>query len=187
MKKSFNFLLITIAFIGLSALRMPAGKLVSKTGHINFFSHTVAEDISSDNFKVTSTLDTETGAVVFSVPMQSFEFEKALMQKHFNSKNFLNTKEYPKAKFVGKIVNVDQIDFTKDGTYDAKVDGELTIKGVTNTIAEKGVITVSGNEIMTDSKFQIALQDYGIAFEKGKPSTNVAKEIDITIKSVFTR
>ena len=43
-------LTLPFLFLGLLAFKAPNGKLVSKTGQINFFSHTVAEDISSDNF-----------------------------------------------------------------------------------------------------------------------------------------
>ncbi len=186
MKKTI-LTLSTALVIVLSAFTTAEDKLVSKNGHINFFSHTVAEDISSDNFKVTSTLDTQTGDVAYSVPMQSFEFEKALMQKHFNSEKFLDTKTHPKAKFVGKITNLGDINFSKDGTYSAQVKGELTIKGVTNPIDEKGTIIVKGNKITVDSKMQVTLADYEIAFEDGKPSTNVAKVIDVTIKTEYEK
>jgi polyisoprenoid-binding protein YceI len=143
------------------------------------------EDISADNYKVVSTLDIASGEVVFSVPMQSFEFEKAKMQQHYNSEKFLDTKTYPKAKFKGNITNMSDIDFSKDGTYDADVSGELTIHGVTKPITEKGAITVDGNKVLVITKMQITLADYEIAFEKGKPSTNIAKTIDVTVKSEF--
>ena len=76
-----GFVAITTAFTPLN------GKLVSKTGHISFFSHTAVEDITANNYKVVSTIDLSSGEVVFSVPMQSFEFEKAKMQQHYNSSN----------------------------------------------------------------------------------------------------
>ena len=82
--------LISVLAIGLFAITTafaPAdGKLISKTGHISFFSHTAVEDITADNYKVVSTINTASGEVVFSVPMQAFEFEKWLMQRHFNNK-----------------------------------------------------------------------------------------------------
>ena len=63
-------------------------KLVSSETHIKFFSTTPAEDIEANNFKSVSTFNRATSELVFSVPMQSFEFEKSLMQKHFNSDKF---------------------------------------------------------------------------------------------------
>ncbi len=181
--------LFTLAVVGLvaiaTAFTTAESKLVSKNGHINFFSHTAVEDISADNYKVVSTLDIASGEVVFSVPMQSFEFEKAKMQQHYNSEKFLDTKTYPKAKFKGNITNLSDIDFSKNGTYDADVSGELTIHGVTKPVTEKGTITVNGDKVLVETKMQITLADYEIAFEKGKPSTNIAKTIDVTVKSEF--
>ncbi len=179
--KKLTFVVITMIAFALAAFKPVASKLVSKAGHISFFSHTAVEDITANNYKVTSTLETTTGDVVFSLPMQSFEFEKALMQEHFNGKDFLNTKEFPKAKFTGKITNVGAIDFTKDGKYEAEVAGELTLKATSKPVNAKGTVTVSGATVTVDTKFNLTLADYGIVFKKGKPSTNIAKEVEVTV------
>lgn len=162
-------------------------KLVTKDAHINFFSHTPLEDISANNYKVVSTLNTKTGEIVFSVPMQGFEFEKALMQKHYNGEDFLNTKKYPKAKFLGKIVNLTAVNLEKDGTYTITVNGVLTIKEGTKPVSEKATITVEGNKIMLDAKMNVVLVDFGITFAKGKASTNVAKDVAVTLKAVYPK
>ena len=176
-------LVIALGFIvTMSSFRPDDTKVITKTGHINIFSHTVAEDIKANNYKVTSTLDPASGAMVFSVPMQGFEFEKALMQKHFNSPKFLDTKQFPKAKFKGAITNLSAINLTKDGTYNVSVKGDLSLHGITKKIEEKGMVTVKGGAITATSKFNIVLADYKIAFEKGKPSKNIAKEIELNIK-----
>ncbi len=185
MKKSI-FTLLIAGFVAISTAFTPAdSKLVSKKGHISFFSHTVVEDITANNYKVVSTINPSSGEVVFSVPMQSFEFEKAKMQQHYNSSKFLDTKTYPKAKFKGSITNIGDIDFSKDGTYNANVNGELTLHGVTNSISEKGTVTIKGDKVIVDTKMSITLADYKIAFEKGKPSTNIAKTIEVTVKAEF--
>jgi len=157
------------------------GKLKSSNSHIKFYSHTSVEDIEANNYTSVSTIDTESGEVVFSVPMQGFEFEKSMMQKHFNQESFLDTKTHPKGKLVGKITNIDEIDFSKDGVYQADVEGELSIKGESKPISEKGSITVKDGTIGLESKFNVTLGDYGISFAKGKPSTNVAKEVEVTV------
>lgn len=157
-------------------------KLVSKKSRVEIFSHTDAEDISATNVASTAVLTKETGDIVVSVPMQSFEFKKALMQKHFNSDKFLDTQTYPKAKFKGKITNLSEINFEKDGVYNATVTGEMTIKETAKSITEKGTITIKNGAITIDTKLKIVLADYKIAFEKGKPSTNIAKTIDVTFK-----
>ena len=162
-----------------------AQKISSKKTNISFYSHTALEDIKANNTASVSVLDPTTGDVVLSVPMQSFEFEKELMQKHFNSSDFLDTKKEPKAKLVGKITNLKQINFKINGTYKADVSADLTIKGVTKPVSTKATIEITGSAIHVESKFDIVLADYGIAFSKGKPSTNIAKTIETMISAEY--
>ena len=118
--------------------------------------------------------------------MQSFEFEKSAMQKHYNSEKFLDTKTFPKAKFKGGIENISDLDLSKNGTYDAKVKGELEMHGVTKAISENGTVTVKDGKIIVNAKMNIILADYEVAFENGKPSTNIAKTIEITVIVEYT-
>jgi len=181
MKKSFLTIIAAVA-ISLTAF---AQKQISSNTHMKFFSTTPAEDIEANNYKAVSTLDTSTGDIVFSVPMQSFEFEKALMQEHFNSKNFLNTKANPKAKLTGKVTNLDNVKFNTDGTYTAVVEGDLTINGVSKPIKENVTFNVEGGKISLSSKFNVTLADYEVAFKKGKPSTNIAKTVEISVEANY--
>lgn len=183
-KKKSNILHAAI-FLILFAFTPKLNKLVSSKTHVKFFSTTSAEDIEAHNYKSVSTIDTQTGDIVFSVPMQSFEFKKALMQKHFNSEKFLDTKANPKAKLVAKISNLSEINFEKDGTYTGKIKGEMTIHGKTNPINEIATIMVNGNSIKVLSNFKLVLADYGVAFEKGKPASNIAKSVDISVEADF--
>lgn len=186
LKKSISAFAIA-GLVAITTAFSPTGeKLVSKAGHISFFSHTDVEDITANNYKVVSTIDPSTGEVVFSVPMQAFEFEKSLMQKHYNSSKFLDTKTYPKAKLKGSITNLSEINFSKDGTYKANIAGSLEMHGETNQVKEQGTITVKGDVVTVNATMKITLADYKIAFEKGKPSSNIAKTIDVTIKAAHT-
>ena len=180
-----NLLLILLTFISLTAFSQ--AKLTTTSGHIKFFSSTPAEDIEANNYKVISNLTPTTGAIVFSVPMQSFEFEKALMQKHYNSSKFLDTKKFPKSKFNGTISNMADIDLSTDGSNEAKVTGELTIHGVTKKIQENLQLTVSNGKVTGQTSFDIALADYGVVFAKGKASTNIAKTVKATVNLDFNK
>ena len=177
--------IVSVVAIGLMAFTPIADKLVSSKSHVKFYSHTAVEDIEANNYKTVSTIDPSTGVVVFSVPMQSFEFEKSLMQKHFNSPKFLDTKANPKAKLKGTISNLDDIDFSKDGSYTANVKGDMTINGKTNAIEEKASITIKDGKTSLKSTFNLLLADYEVAFEKGKPSNNIAKEVEVTIHTEY--
>jgi polyisoprenoid-binding protein YceI len=185
MKKLSALSIAAILLLPIVGFSQPNKKLVSVKTHVKFFSTTPAEDIEAFNTATVSTIDPETGEIVFSVPMQGFEFEKALMQRHFNQSNFLDTKTHPTAKLIGKITNLSSIDFTKDGSYDAEVEGILTIKGKAQPIKERGVITVKGGTIGIFSVFKVTLADYGIAFTRGKPSTNIAKTVEVTLNAEY--
>lgn len=163
-----------------------SSRMVSSKSHIKFFSTTPAEDIEANNYSATSTINTGNGNVVFVVPMQGFEFEKSLMQKHFNQKKFLDTKSYPEARLVARITNIDKVDFSKDGSYEAMVEGDMTIRGVTNKIKEKGTVKVNGGTVEVKSVFNLTLADYGIEFAKGKPSSNIAKTVEVTVLAEYT-
>lgn len=180
--KSKIFSIIALVTISLTAV---AQKQASTKTHIKFFSTTPAENIEANNYASVGAIDTSTGDIVFSVPMQSFEFEKALMQEHFNSKKFLDTKTNPKAKLTGKIANLEKVNFKKDGSYTVDVDGDLTINGVTNAIKEKAMIVIKDGKISLSSKFNITLADYKVAFKSGKPSTNIAKTVEVTVEANY--
>lgn len=179
-----KFLFTIVALVAISFSSFAQKKSSSKT-HIKFFSTTPAENIEANNYKSVSTLDTKSGDVVFSVPMQGFEFEKALMQEHFNSKKFLNTKANPKSKLVAKISNLSSVDFSKDGVYTTEVVGDLTINGVTKPIKENVTFTVKSKKISLNSKFNVTLADYEVAFKKGKPSTNIAKTVEVSVEAEY--
>lgn len=181
--KKLILLIASALFLG-SAFSTDSTK-ISKQTHIKFFSSTPAEDIEAHNYKSIATLDSETGELVFSVPMQSFDFEKRLMQKHFNQEDFLDTKQFPKAKLIAKIINIDQVNFAENGSYKVQITGEMTIRGVTQEFNGSGLINIKEHAIDLASNFMLILADYGITFEKGKPAKNIAKEVEVTVEAKF--
>ena len=154
-------------------------KFFTKSGKIVFSSKAPLENIEAHHKSVTCVLDAKTGALQFAVLMKGFEFEKALMQEHFNE-NYIESHKYPKADFKGQIVNSGDINFTKDGTYKANVKGKLTIHGETKEIEADGTVVVDGGKIKLGSVFMILLSDYKISI----PATvrdNISKTVQITI------
>ncbi|MDZ7742789.1 MAG: YceI family protein [Bacteroidota bacterium] len=175
MKKILFSLLISMFLVGGAY----AQRYVTKSGHIMFYSDTPVETIEAHNRQVNSALDAGTGDFIFKVLMRGFEFEKALMQEHFNE-NYVESHKYPNATFVGKVVNLEEIDFGKDGTYIAEVEGELSIHGVTNKVKEMGSFEVKGDKITGKAKFTILVADYNIKIP-GAVIENIAEEIEITV------
>ena len=120
---------ITGIFLLLGIIASAQDKFFTKNGRISFVSKGNIETIQANHKSVTCVLDSKTGNVQFSVLMRGFEFHKALMQEHFNE-NYVESDKYPRSEFRGIIDNNSAVDYTKDGTYDAKVKGKLTIHGV---------------------------------------------------------
>lgn len=173
--------IIVIIAVVVSTVCSAQDKYISKNGHVGFLSKTPMENIEAHNNQVSSYIETKTGNVAFQLLMKSFKFDRALMEEHFNE-NYVESAKFPKADFKGTITNVSAINFSKDGTYNATVDGNMTIHGVTKKITEKGTVEVKGGKVLVKSKFNIIPQDYGIAIpdlvkEKFAKSMNVTVDI----------
>lgn len=151
----------------------------TRTGHIDFFSHTPIEDIKAVNEQVTSFLGIETGEVVFAVLMNSFEFEKALMQEHFNE-NYVESEQYPRSSFKGYIVNMKEVDFKTSGQYAVKVKGDLTMHGVTQVIETDGILDVQPGKIGARSTFNIKPEDYKIKIPAAVRN-KIASEVQVNV------
>ncbi len=155
-------------------------KYFTKTGHIDFFSHTAVEDIKAVNDQVTSFLDIATGELVFSVLSRSFQFPKPLMQEHFNE-NYMESEKFPKSSFIGKIVDLKTVDFTKEGKYPVKVTGKLTIHGVTRDIEANGEMLVGKDKVDASSVFNVKPEDYEIKIPS-VVKANFAESMKVTVQ-----
>jgi len=169
----------TIAATVVISFAFGQGKFYTKTGSISFYSKTKMEDIEAHHRSVTCVLDTKNGTVQFAVLMKGFEFRKALMQEHFNE-NYVESDKYPKAQFKGQVTNSSSIDYTKEGTYPAKIKGTLTIHGEEKEVETDGMITVKDEKIGTAAEFQIAIADYKISVP-ALVKDNISKNISIKV------
>jgi polyisoprenoid-binding protein YceI len=174
-----------IALIILMVSGASAQKYITKTGHITFYSETSMESIQADNHQVNAALDPLTGDFVFKVLVKSFQFEKALMQEHFNE-NYMESDKYPNSIFQGKLTNLNEIDFNKPGTYPVIIEGDLTMHNVTRKISEKGTFTVETGVVKGTSKFNIKPSDYGIEIPK-TVINNISDEIEVTVNVDLNR
>jgi hypothetical protein len=173
--KRLTFLLILL-FLLLSA---NAQKYMTKNGYIGFYSHTPMEDIKGDNNQVAGVLDISTGEMVFQALIKSFHFDRALMEEHFNE-NYMESEKFPKSTFKGKITNITAVNFSKNGTYEVTVEGDLTIHDVTNKISTKGTIEVITGGINASSKFNIVPEDYKISIP-GVVREKINKDLEVTV------
>jgi polyisoprenoid-binding protein YceI len=157
-----NLLATTLAV--LFAITGFAQKFYTKSGQINFdaTSPSSPEKIEGINRSGTCVVDTKNGNMQFAVLMKGFEFEKALMEEHFNE-NYAESNKYPKAEFKGEIKNSDKVDFAKDGSYAVKIKGKLTMHGESNDVEADAKILVQGGKIKATADFDVKLSDYKIS------------------------
>ncbi len=175
--------IVLSAILLLSTAQLMAQKYITRNGHISFFSEAPMENIEAHNHQVSSIIDVATGEVVFSLLIKGFQFEKALMQEHFNEK-YMESDRFPKSTFSGRITNLSAIDWNKDGAQQAMVEGELMIHGVTKQVASPGTITMENGKLTVNATFPIRLADYGVEIPS-VVKNNIAEVVDVTVSSTY--
>ncbi len=175
-------LLLTAVLFAASAIQAQ-DRWFTREGHIRFHSHTPMEDIEADNHQVNAIIDFASGEMAFSLLMKSFEFEKALMEEHFNEK-YVESAKFPKAIFEGRIGgNVP--DPTKAGEVEVPVTGKLTIHGVTREVSTNGTLTSDGNGLVTArAVFSVKPADHDISIP-GVVRDNIAESIEVTVDATL--
>lgn len=138
----------------------------------------------AENKTVIGSIDTQSGAVAFEAAVANFSFSNPKIQEHFNSSNWLNSAQYPKFTFTGKIEKPGKVNWDKNGTYKVQVDGNMIIKGISKPVKVEGTVTVADGKLKVVANFDVKLKDYGItgqAIEAGK----VAEEPKISVTAEF--
>lgn len=159
MKKTILF----AAFLSLAISGMAQEKYFTKSGKLSFDATVPKspENIDAVNKSGVCVLDVKTGDLQFSCLMKGFEFDRALMMEHFNE-NYVESDKYPKAVFKGIITNNAAINYTKDGTYTAKVKGQMSLHGETKELETEGKIISKSGKIQVLANFNLNFPDYKI-------------------------
>ena len=157
-----------------------AQKYTAEKSFISFYSHATIEDIKAENTKASSIFNTETGDIVFSIPIKEFEFAKSLMKEHFNDK-YMDSEKLPKSTFQGKITGY-QANAT--GVQQAKATGKLTIHGITKDIDVPGTVEFANGKVILKSSFVVKLEDYEIT----RPQLlwqNIAEQVEVKVEFTY--
>lgn len=155
-------------------------------------SATVAFDASTsldklpkaENKTVIAAVDITTGSVQFEANVKNFAFANPTMQTHFNGANWMNSDAYPTFTFSGTISNLSQIDFGKNGTYTAQVEGALNVKGKEQKIKVPATVVIKDGSITANSDFSIVLADFGIS-GASMDSGKVSKTPKVSVSAQF--
>lgn len=170
----------------LAGIGAKAQDYLTRNGNISFYSHTAVEDINASNNEVVSLLNSSTGSFEFKVAIKSFHFPKQSMEDHFNNSDYMDSEKYPKASFSGKISNLSAVNFTKDGTYNVTVEGNLTIKDVTKPVSATGTITIAAGKVTAQSTFTVKRLDYHIIGESFVQK-KISEDIQITVNCQYDK
>jgi hypothetical protein len=171
--------LVMLALL-LNALPVHAQRFVCENGFVSFYSQAPVENIKADNWKMSSIFNAGSGVVAFSVLMKEFQFEKKLMQEHFNDK-YLESNRFPRSTFSGVISGYAM---DKNGVQNVRAKGKLTIHGIVKSIDVPGTLEVKGNTLNIKSKFKILMADYDIKI----PAVlwkNISEEVEVTIDLTY--
>jgi len=155
----------------------------TKTGTIIFDSSTPLETIHAENKQVTSFLKTSDGELNFAALIKSFKFPNALMEEHFNE-NFIESSQFPKAVFKGKILNWSEINLSKEEEQSADIEGELTLHGVTRRITAKAKLHRQNGKISGSSEFVVSAEDFNIKIP-ALVRDKIAKVVNVTVDVTY--
>ena len=175
---------ISIFLWGIFLAPLPAqesGQVLSTSrATASLYSEAPLENIEASTSSVRAAMNTETGELIFVVPIKSFKFEKAKMQEHFND-HYMESEKYPEARFEGNIINWKGKHSSKTRV---KVKGKLTIHGITREVTQDAELDPDGNGLMGKSTFSVKLEDYNIKIPR-MVIKNIAELVEISISAKF--
>ncbi len=167
--------LISLALILILGTNTYGQKFISTSSNVHFFSSAPLEDIEATNKTARSVIDLTNGDLAFIIKVKDFQFEKSLMQEHFNE-NYLESEKYPEARFLGKLNNWTK----KEGSQNISATGEFEIHGIKQKAEVKGTINYANDQVSIESVFVIQLKDYKVKIPKAV-FYNIAEKVEVTV------
>jgi len=118
------------------------------------------------------------GPHMIEIDMDSTWSDSEKLTGHLKNEDFFNVAAHPTAKFVVENVTA------SEGADAYKLDGTLTLHGVTKAISFPATIKKSDNgEVTLDSEFSINRKDFGIAYA-GKTDDLIRDEVVIKLAMI---
>ena len=170
MKKIIPTLLLTVI-----ATVAYGQRFVLDKSTVSFYSSAPVEDIEAHNEEGNSIIDLETGDMVFSIPIRGFQFEKALMQEHFNE-NYLESHKFPNATFSAVAFDWERF----NGEQEIQVGGDFNIHGVANRMEITGKMLIEKKRVVIDAEFDVAIAKHDIKVPKAL-FYNIAEVIQVKV------
>ena len=176
--------LLTLAVITLLSWQPKAAKVFYRTnyGKVRFHSDAQLESLQATSTDLKGVLELPSRSFAFSVDVFSFKgFNSPLQREHFHE-NYMETKLFPKATFVGKIV--EENDFSKDGDYTVRAKGVFEIHGIRQERIVKGKIQSKKGKLTIKTSLTIQLSDFDILVPK-VVNLKVSPEVIVDVEAVL--
>ncbi|MBP6181381.1 YceI family protein [Flavobacterium sp.] len=171
---------ITLLFLIFIANTVIAQEKISTDKGILNFEASVPffEEVKAINKKASCVLITKTGEITCFVFIKNFQFERSLMEEHFNA-NYMQSHRYPKAIFKGKIEKFDFKNIASNAT-EYQITGKITMHGKSKKVIVTGIIKKGAQGIELISNFPLNTDDFKIEIPfivRSKISKNVNTQL----------
>jgi polyisoprenoid-binding protein YceI len=128
-----------------------------------------AKVITGESNSVQIHINFKAGSVSVNVPVSSFIFQNnyvadtmnSIVKKRFNE-YYMESTEYPRITYKGKIININSIKFDRNGVYTLHTKGIMEIHGVNQNVVADALLTVSEGKIKISAQIVIEPAKYKI-------------------------
>lgn len=178
MRPSFITLVLTSFLIFTSKIQSQE-RYIEKDGVLIFeASEKLFEEVKATNGSVTAIYDPQTNKIAALALVKGFHFKNSLMEEHFNE-NYIESEQYPKATFKGKLLN-DAAALSDNSTTEMEVQGTLKLHGKEKKIQTVLNVQKIGDIISMTGDFKVTPQDFDIKIPK-IVENKIAKEVHVKI------
>lgn len=177
---------VLLVSVGLcfAAINISAQQFICKTGKVHFFSATPLEDIEATTHSAVGAINSTNKKVYTKILITSFKFHDKLMEEHFNE-NYLESDKFPYG--ILDMVMQENLDYSKDTTYDVTLKGTLEMHGVKHEREIKGKLLVkNGVPLTATSKFNVKLADHNIKIPTAV-AMKIAEALDVDVEFTFEK
>ena len=156
----------------------------TENGFIKFVSDAPLEFITAESSSLQGLVDIDKRTFAFQLEVNTLKgFNSPLQQEHFYE-NYMETEQYPFARFSGKIIETVDPEYPGEQTVRAK--GLLDIHGVKQERIIKCTLKIAGDTIVVSSRFIVPLADHNITIPQ-LVYQKIAEEIQVDIKAGLTK
>lgn len=136
----------------------------TEAGNVEFLSKAFLNEFTGVSSKLNGLIDLEKNVLDFFIDLNTLKTGIGLRDRHMRE-NYLETKKYPFAEFVGNIN--EKVSLKPGESRNVTATGKFKIHGVERDINVSGKLTaVSVNEVKLDAQFKVLLSDYKIDIPK---------------------